>query len=120
VATDYPELYQVSKEATVAVVRLKGPSIVELTVIDRIEKGLVALADEVRISGMVVDFRRIKHASSPLFGKLIKVRNLLAKKPAKMALSRMTEDMAKVMRLIRMDRLVSLHDDLSEAVRACL
>jgi anti-anti-sigma factor len=113
------ELFRATMQGRVAIVRVMRPTIIDRVVIDKLMDALVGFAGRDDVSGLVVDFHRVKHASSALWGALMKLRGIVRARDGKIALSRLSEDQTRVANLIKLDKLIPIHTDLDEATRAC-
>ena len=113
------KLATVSLRDAVAIVRLRQERLTDPEVIAGLSKQLAAIAATPGVLGMVVDFGHVRQASSGLFAALTQVRNLVAKRLGKIAVAGMPEQVAQAMRLVHLDQVMGLHDDLEAAVEAC-
>jgi len=113
------DMLRVSMQGAVAVIRIRLPSITEGPVIERLSKELLDVAEQDDVKSVVLDFKRVTQAATPVLTAVMKLRKALSSDGGKVALSRPSADLSKLVRMIRLHKLLPMHDTVEDAVRAC-
>jgi len=97
----------------VTVAHLQAASILDLSAINEIGETLFRLVDEQACRKLIVDFQAVRFLSSQMIGVLISLHKKSAAIKGKVVLCGLRDDLMKVFRVARLDKVLRFADDES-------
>lgn len=100
----------------VTVVNFAETSIVDTQVIQQVAEELYALVDQQARRKIVLDFDKVRFLSSSALGVLITLRKKADQIKSKVVLCNMREDLKKVFKITRLDKMFEFYDSEEKAL----
>lgn len=109
---------QLTEIGSVTVVQFKDKKIIDPSVIDELGEELFALVDRDQRKSIVLNFANVDFLSSATINNLIKLDRKCRGIKGTVRLSNLKRDIHEVIKVLRLDKLFSIHAEESEAVAA--
>ncbi len=104
----------------ILVIRVQPPRLIEDSVLENLERDILALVDKSTEERVVIDFANVQFMSSSMLGKLVKVQKKCKEYKAKLKLSSVSEEISQVFKITRLDKVFDIERDLPAARKAFL
>lgn len=106
-----------SKAGPACVVTFGNPKLVDADVIAEVGKRLTSLLDEKMQRRIVLDFEGVTSVSSAMMGELIRLHAKLKTVPGgKIVLCNFDDRMAKLLKMTKLDKVLTMADDTDAAL----
>ena len=101
-----------------SVVEFRNPSLMDAIILEEIAKELYRLVDEEDRRNIVLDFERVEYISSQAFGIIINLHKRLSTlKNSKLVLCSIGPKLAELLKITRLDRVLTIKPTQREAVK---
>jgi anti-sigma B factor antagonist len=100
----------------VTVVRFEAQRTLDAAHVEDLADQLIGLADAQAGQKLVLDFSHVRFLSSAMLGLLLRLRSRVREAQGQVVLSGLRPELAKLLRLTRVDRLFDLYENEQRAV----
>lgn len=101
-----------------SVIEFRNPSLMDAMILEEIAKELYRLVDEEDRRNIVLDFEKVEYISSQAFGIIINLHKRLgALKNSKLVLCSIGPKLAELLKITRLDRVLTIKPTQREAVK---
>jgi len=107
-----------ARVADIGVVRFATSDMTRTDRAEELGEELMLLVQEMKVRLMVINFENVKHMSSMVIGKLVRLLKFMRQKGGTVKLCCIDANVREIFRIMRMDKLVEILDSEEEAVRS--
>lgn len=107
-----------ARVADIGVVRFATSDVTRADRAQELGDELMLLVQDMKVRLMVINFENVKHMSSMVIGKLVRLLKFMRQKGGTVKLCCIDANVREIFRIMRMDKLVDIFDTEEEAVRS--
>jgi anti-anti-sigma factor len=108
----------VIKGVTVAIISERR--LIDTAQIERTGSALLGLIKDVKAPRIVVSFRSVEYLSSTMINSIIALHNAVDGRKGKLAVAELDPELQKIFTLMKLQKLISIHESIADAVAAVL